>query len=87
MDGQQLFVSVDGENLDKTKKMKENTVITVKYSGMNIYNKMIQPVFFRTRNSSADMTWSDLVKQYQNNNNSNSSNSNNGYVTVNDKSE
>ena len=87
MDGQTLFVSVNTEDLEKIKKMKENTVITVKYSGMNIYNKMIQPVFFRTRNSSADMTWSDLVKQYQNNNSNNSSNSNNGDVTVNDKSE
>ena len=64
LDGQVLFVAVNGENLDQVKKLKENVVITVKYSGVNVYNKLIQPVFFRTRNSSADMSWTDLVKQY-----------------------
>ena len=65
MDGQVIFVAVHGENIDQSQKLKENTVITVKYSGINVYNKLIQPVFFRTRNSSADMSWSDLVKQYK----------------------
>ena len=64
MDGQSIFVGIHGENIEQAKNLKVNTVITVKYSGVNVYNKLIQPVFFRTRNSASDMNWNELVYQY-----------------------
>ena len=44
--------------MKEAQKLKENEVITVKYSGVNVYNKLIQPVFMRIRN---DVSWSDIV--------------------------
>ena len=60
-----MFVNVNNENLEISKKIKENTVITVKYSGVNVFNKLIHPVFYRSRNSSEDVSWTDLVDQNQ----------------------
>ena len=56
-----MFVAIKGaENAEEAQKVKENAVITVKYSGTNVYNKLIQPEFMRKRN---DVSWSDIVEQ------------------------
>ena len=61
MDNQSVFVNLTSENMEDAKKLKEGSVITVKYSGSNIHNKLIRPVFYRSR---IDMTWKELVDQY-----------------------
>ena len=63
MDGQNVFVNITEENSEETKVLKTKDVITVKYSGINIYNKLIQPNFFRVR---SDFNWKDIVEQFNN---------------------
>ena len=65
MDGQTVLVSIKAEDMDETQKLKENSVITVKYGGINAYNKLIQPVFMRNRH---DVSWSDVLEQQNKNN-------------------
>ena len=58
-----MFVALkQTENLEEAQKLKENSVITVKYSGVNVYNKLIQPIYMRVRN---DVSWSDVVEHSQ----------------------
>ena len=60
MDGQQLFVNISTFTVETAKKIKEGDVITVKYDGTNVYNKLIKPEFLRKR---TDMKWNELIKQ------------------------
>ena len=62
MDGQTVYVGVLRETYEEAIKLKEDTVITVKHSGIRINDKLIQPYFFRVR---VDLSWSDLVRHYQ----------------------
>ena len=59
-DGQVIFVAINRSlnNVEEIQKIKENTVITVRYSGINDNNKLLQPVYLRKR---IDTTWSDIV--------------------------
>ena len=54
-----MFVDVPEKHFNEVKKLKEGDVVTVKYSGRNVYNKLIQPEFMRER---LDMKWDDLVQ-------------------------
>ena len=64
LDGQTVFVGF--ANIDtEAKKIKEKSIVTVKYEGVNINNKLIKPTFYRSRNNKADMSWSELVLQYE----------------------
>jgi tRNA splicing ligase len=58
MTGETLFVGVT-ENYGDAKSIKAEQVVTVKYSGINAYGKLIQPVFLRARH---DATWEDLLE-------------------------
>ena len=61
MDGQVVFVTINKieTNIEEVINIKTNSVITVKYGGTNVYNKLIQPVFMRCR---ADLNWSEFVQ-------------------------
>lgn len=67
VDGQIVFVGIHGhDKLSEAQNLKENDVITVMYSGVNVYNKLIQPIFYRKRKTSAaDKSWKELVEEYQ----------------------
>ena len=54
-------------NLKEAQKVKENEVITVQYTGTNVHNKLIFPTFMRSRNNRTDLSWKELVDQYNNN--------------------
>ena len=58
--GLKLFVPVTNEHLKESSTVKVKDVITVKYSGVNVHNKLIQPYFFRKRD---DFVWKDFVNQ------------------------
>lgn len=62
-DGQKVFVGIPSELHNSAKQCKLGTIITVKYSGKNLYNKIIQPQFYRIRNTE---TWEFLVQQNKN---------------------
>ena len=48
--------------MENARKIRKNNVITVKYGGVNVYNKLIQPVFLRAR---PDVSWSDIVNKME----------------------
>lgn len=50
---------VISENMEEAKKVKEGSVITVKYSGTNAHGKLQYPKFFRER---IDVNWNDIIK-------------------------
>ena len=63
-DGQVIFVTIKGgKYMEEAKKVEDNSVITVNHSGVNAYNKLIQPIFMRIR---SDVTWSDIMEQKNN---------------------
>ena len=51
--------------MSSAKLCKVGDVITVQYSGKNIYDKIIQPKFMRKR---SDYTWKKLVEQFKRDN-------------------
>lgn len=51
--------------MEEAKMSKENTVITVKYSGVNIHGKLIKPIYFRRK---LDCNWSTLLFNFNNEN-------------------
>ena len=59
MNGKSIFVSIKNENSEEAKKIKDGSVITVKYLGTNTYGTLQYPYFHRER---TDVTWSDLIK-------------------------
>ena len=46
------------ENQEEAQKVKEGTVVTVKYMGTNTYGTLLYPKFFRVR---TDVLWNDLM--------------------------
>jgi hypothetical protein len=54
MNGDNVFVGIT-ENLQEAKKLKRGDIVTVKYSGVNIYDKLMQPTFYRLRED--DVNW------------------------------
>ncbi len=48
MNGDSIFVALT-ENLEEAKNVKPGDVVTVKYNGVNIYEKLQQPMFYRVR--------------------------------------
>jgi hypothetical protein len=58
INGKKLFVGLN-ENFDDAKKVKEESVITVKHSGMNVHGTLQYPKFYRER---TDVEWNDLIK-------------------------
>jgi uncharacterized protein (DUF427 family) len=47
------------ENYEEAKKVKEGSIITVKHSGVNVYETLQYPQFYRER---TDLKWEDLIK-------------------------
>lgn len=58
INGKDIFVNIN-ENEKTAKNIKEGAVITVKYSGTNIYGTLQFPQFCRER---LDVKWDDLIK-------------------------
>ena len=59
INGKTVFVNITNHSLEDAKKIKEEAVITVKHSGMNVYGTLLFPQFYRERK---DVKWSDLNK-------------------------
>ena len=57
INGKNLFVGLS-ENSEEAKKVKEGSVITVKYLGTNAYGTLQYPKFYRER---TDVKWDDLI--------------------------
>jgi hypothetical protein len=57
MNGKDVFVGLS-DNYEEAKKVKEGSVITVKYLGANVYGTLQYPKFYRARN---DVKWEDLI--------------------------
>jgi hypothetical protein len=53
-----LFVGLS-DNYKEAKKVKEESVITVKHSGTNVYGTLQFPKFYRERK---DVKWEELIK-------------------------
>ena len=58
------FVSNGDEQMYKI-KCRKGTVVTVTYTGVNIYGKLLQPQFYRIR---GDVTWKELREQFEKDN-------------------
>jgi hypothetical protein len=53
-----LFVGLS-DNYMEAKKVKKDSVITVKHAGTNVYGTLQYPKFYRER---TDVKWEDLIK-------------------------
>jgi hypothetical protein len=58
LDGKHIFVGLS-DNYAEAKRVKDDSVITVKHSGTNVYGTLQFPKFFRER---TDVKWEDLIK-------------------------
>jgi hypothetical protein len=56
--GKILFVRLH-DHFEEAKKVKEGSLITVKHSGVNVYETLQYPQFYRER---TDVKWEDLIK-------------------------
>ena len=43
---------------EEAKRVKEGSIITVKYQGVNVYGTLQYPKFYRER---TDITWAELI--------------------------
>ena len=59
MDGKNIFVPFKTGEADQAKKIKEGSIISVKYSGVNVYGTLQYPKFYRER---TDVKWEDKIK-------------------------
>jgi hypothetical protein len=57
--GRNLFVKIT-ENYQEAKGIPEESVITVKHLGVNVYGTLQFPKFYRERK---DLTWNDVLSQ------------------------
>lgn len=57
MNGKKIYVAIK-DNFEEAKKVKEGSVITVKYLGSNVYGTLQYPQFYRER---IDVKWEDLL--------------------------
>ena len=62
LDGQTVFVNIKDTESNEIKKVDKDTIITVKYSGVNVNNKLITPEYFRIR---PDVKWRELQKEFE----------------------